>query len=386
VLPGSSQRTLSGLTSLAMRRHLFDFDPDSFDMLRTSLPRLSALTFVVGDRLNISDPRPGYEWHEGDQWAADAVAALAHRSALTSLELYVPGGYGLEELAVLRLGRLSLEVMTEAREIEKLLCRIPASVDSDLVALTHLHLGNFDHGIRDLIRLPRNLHQVAPHLKVFSASSACMYTDYFSSQAQLQISCSGQEQVQPWRQLTELRLVDSRIKCHYGDATNVGTLGLGAMANLEVLEISNVGTYEDCDIQPVLRELRQLTRVRELSLNYLVGEYRIPRWAGPHVSVREILLPLQHSLTRLELGGSAAADLIEGPGLERLSRLRELRLCGNLEALASPLLQPHCYLLPLPASLRRLELACSRLHEELLAAVQAAANKQECALRVGRWL
>jgi hypothetical protein len=358
VLP--ALRTLSGLTSLAIRPTMVDFDHDSRDMLRTALPCLSALTLLVDVRFQ----------HQGNNapTASELVAALGHRTALTSLSLAIsctvlqPHGDGLGALSSLGLARLRLEGSWLVDEL--LRGAAAAAHGGALSALTRLHLAA-------CCGIPRKLRRVAPNLKAFSLSNARVANS----------ATCFQGNAQTWGQLTELRLVNVTVE---SPGEGHGGIGLGKMSNLEVLEISNQCTMH---IHPDIQEMRQLTRLRELSLRCC----DLPRC--PHAvndkDIRRSLLLLRQ-LTRLELGGlwkdPAASRVKAGQGLavvRRLSRLKELRLC-NLAVLTKPRLPR--YLLPLPASLRRLELECGdELRSEVLAAVQAATDMQDCALRVGGW-
>jgi hypothetical protein len=361
-------RALSGLTGLAISPPLqFNLDPAALDVLRTSLPRLSALTLIATtmprSALAGNAPRP----------EAEVIAALGHRTALTRLALGIPArGHGLELRALSSLRQLGRLCAGGRWLVDNLLPdRPPGLTLCGATALTALHLtGHWSPSIHDVVTLPSNLARVADTLKVLHLTLAWLPASYF------------QEHAESWRQLAELRLVDVALDCLGSSCENHG-IHLGKLSNLEVLEVSN--SFDAQVRLERIHDLPQLTRLRDLTLGFC----ELSEWAGAigDEDIWTCLLPLRHSLTRVQLRGFLDENHdsgIEGRGLQvvgMLSCLKELRLC-NLEVLTSP--QLHEYLLPLPASLRRLQLQCDdELPAEPLAAVQAAANRQDCAVRVG---
>jgi hypothetical protein len=108
------------------------------------------------------------------------------------------------------------------------------------------------------------------------------------------------------------------------------------------------------------------------------------KYVGPLQRLRK----LKTSLTRLVLGSIEASrsGCITGPGLAVvacLTRLQQLKL-SNLEALDGPAWHEHP--LPLPASLRKLEVEGVELQPDARGALQDAADLQGFAFRVGEWV
>jgi hypothetical protein len=138
-----------------------------------------------------------------------------------------------------------------------------------------------------------------------------------------------------------------------------------------------------------------LYRLRELLVNFAsVRECDQDKEDVRDAELWRALLPISGTLTRLVLGRRevdywgevyeehrAKAWGVEGPGLAvvgRLTCLRELVLC-KLHALGSPALLE--YLLPLPGSLRKLELHSNMgmgPDTAVWEGLQAAAASQDC--------
>jgi hypothetical protein len=340
----ASLSVLGGLTSLLIRADLHTWDPAAVATLRTGFPELSALALS----LRYTDMAV----------AQAAVAALAQRTALTSLQLwlgrYSPQVPDLRCLSTLRqLGSLAVQAESGAG-VEQIV-----GVLGLATGLTSLHLGGYcsdDEAAGQHFRaLGRTLEDVAFISPCFSFGSASFAAH---------LGCLTL--------VTSLRLEGVPLTSHKGP------LGLGKMSCLEVLHIS-VSNFGDAS--GMLDELDGLGWLRDLTLS--AGDLNLQ-----DVHLWQ-LLPLCHTLTRLALGGTKSADTlrsVQGPGLAvvgRLTCLHELKLC-NMEVMESRCL--HEYLLPLPASLRRLELESDGVLPGVQASLQAAAGVQDCAVRCGSWV
>jgi hypothetical protein len=188
--------------------------------------------------------------------------------------------------------------------------------------------------------------------------------------------------------VTKLALVDVVLE----GCNSEEPLGLSELGDLEVLQLRLIDFEGVGAIHQVLGGLAGLRKLRDLTLD-LRPELSSELVTGDDMVLGDVhlwqLLPLCSTLTRLVLGdakGYGTLRNIKGPGLAvvgRLTCLRQLEL-GDLAVLASPCLDG--FLLPLPASLRRLELRSDAVVPGVLARLQAAARGQDCAVRVGRWV
>jgi hypothetical protein len=169
-------------------------------------------------------------------------------------------------------------------------------------------------------------------------------------------------------------------------------LGLSELGNLEVLQLCLGGFEGEGAVQQVLLgELAGLSRLQDLTLG--AGVEPEQEVGDADVVMGDVylwqLLPLCSTLTRLVLDGMLGAGIvlsIRGPGLAvvgRLTCLHQLKL-SSMDVLESPCLDG--YLLPLPASLRRLELECNEVAPGVCSRLQAAARRQDCAVSVGYWV
>jgi hypothetical protein len=362
---------LRGLTSLQIRPGMGTWDQGAVDTLRTGFPELSTLALHLRKPRRAIDPA--------------VITALAQRTALTSLQLTLSlysevGRQSLSELRRLstlpQLGHLSVEAEPGVEQILQVL--------SPATALTSLHLGGYyphDADTEAFCALSQHLKELTFVSPTFSKRLLDMH-----------MGCLPL--------VTRLRLVDVALVFHdsqqplegYGRPVYVDepSLGLGQASSLEVLEVSSRAFGGGGgNLEATLHEIAGLSRLRDFTLT--VGEpYDVTSTQADFRDVHLMqLAPLCNSLTRLVLGGIGHAGgllYVEGAGLGvvgRLTRLRQLKLF-NMAVLENPCL--HEYLLPLPASLRRLELGSDGVLPGVQASLQAAARGQDCAVRFGSWV
>jgi hypothetical protein len=321
-------RVLSGLTSLLIRPAIGTWDQAALETLREAFPRLSALALLVES--------------DGTEAPADGavLAALAGRTALTSLQLCIENFDGRTPdlwcmSALQQLADLSV-VVTPCRGMEQVV-----DVAMGMGLLTSLHL----QGYHPNNVTSEHLALLARHLKNLSFSHSRFSAGAFA----LHMACLTL--------VTSLKL--ARVSLGLNPFVE-DELGQGRLSNLEVLEITSdeMGS-SGASQRHMLKHLAGMSRLRDLTLTASKPDGTLRRADEVLQDVHLWqLLPLCHTLTRLVLGGVSSTEVlahIVGPGLGvvgRLTRLRELTLC-NMAVLESHCL--HDYLLPLPASLRRLE-------------------------------
>jgi hypothetical protein len=349
-------RALSGLTSLLIRPALHSWDEAAVDALRMGFPELVAVALKL-------------DLEEAEGLRQAAVAALAAHTTLTTVQLdtrHVAQVVDLGCLSALhQLGKLAVTADHDG------------ATDQILEAARHAT------GLTSL--------QLQPYYPSAEAAST-----HFPALA---------------ANLKDLRLAAADLRGHmfpvhmcalYGvtklalesvvlDPTDPQEpLGLG---NLEVLELCLTSCVRGGAVLQAL-QLARLSGLRDLTLDGDALPDDRP-WTGDSgVVLGDVhlwqLLPLSSTLARLVLGGTGgcfgALNNIQGPGLAvvgRLTCLQHLALRG-MAVLGSPCM--HESLLPLPASLRRLELQTDAVAPGVLACLQAAARGQDCVVRVGSWV
>jgi hypothetical protein len=352
---------LAHLTSLLIRPVLQDWDQAAVDTLLTGFPHLSALA------LNVQSP-DAYDMElltGGDT----PITALAERTALTSLHVTIGDEEQWDDLQCLstlqRLGRLSVAA-TRGPGMSQILDALGSGT---VLTSVHLAAHRADSVVSQLPPLPaRGVKELGLTHMVLSRSRLMLNMEHLAL-------------------ITKLRLEDVVLLCP------TQPMGLAQMSNLQVLDISSDEfSVEGCgnsvaSQRQMLKELGGLSRLRDLTLTACERPH-LENMGLSDVDLWHIR-PLHRTLTRLVLGGIKGSDrlgYILGHGLavvRRLTCLKELML-RNMAVLERPGLHEH--LLPLPASLRRLELESDGVLPEVVDSLQDAARGQDCAVRVGRWV
>jgi hypothetical protein len=372
-LPAAEWFTILGtldLTSLVIEPSLYNWDEGALATLATACPGLSALSltlaFVHLPEAPSTDAAP----------MADVVATLGRRTALTSLQLDT---YFFDPAVSLRaLSNLQLSSFAAGVRNEDALTNLMAPLE-DMATLTALRLFPSPvHGAPDTydacLETYEALQEVTGELDSLHLSGIRICAeDCFYGGLRALIEC--------WDELTELRLgvVDGLSR----DLRSAGICELSPLEELTNLQVLDVMCAAG-DLSKTIKAVRGLPGLRELSLS-------ANDWHFDGLVPDEHLLELQSlhpSLTRLVLGSLAASrvSMLSGPGLAvvgSLTRLQQLKL-SNLQALDGPAWHEH--LLPLPASLTKLELEGAELHPDVRKALKDAADLQFAVFKVGAWV
>jgi hypothetical protein len=342
------------LTDLHIQTALSDWDYAASNTLRTAMPHLSALTIFhdfSGEPQEVDASNPATNHCE--------MAALAQRTALWSLTLDLrwlsPQHHNLGSLSALQLRDLlvhadselvetgRLDALMGAMAVQRTLTglMIDGSDDTDTPELS-------DAGLDSLETLAGSLQRLYICAGVGVGGSRC-----FDVLARL--SC-----------LTKLEVVG----CDAPDALACPQ-AVGQLSVLTALRVLRV----DADahmVKALLGCLAALSNLKQLG----VFSY------SPSAMDSDVLLGASLHRTLTHLGLCMGASL-SGPGLQAilgdLTRIHHLELNNTPADPEDPHL--HKSLLPLPPTLRVLQ--CKPAGAAARAAIQAAADRQDCVLMFG---
>jgi hypothetical protein len=345
------------LTDLGLYLYLYNWDEGAIGALRTALPRLTALTLITDFRFDHGS------YQQDPSSSCAVMAALAQRTALRSLTLeldgHPPERYHLGSLSALRLAELyltaggehmeSLHVLLEAVAVQRTLTSL--AINEDQWSGAAMLSGA---GLRSLAALAPGLQRLA----LYAVADEAALFGVLGAMSRL----------------TALKLL------HPLDGGGYDEGAVGQLSRLSSLEQLHVRFEASHLMRAALRSMAALTSVNHLDMQCTnPGATEHPA-AGFDADHAWGVVSLRRSLTYLSL---QVAD-ITGPSLcgilGRMTALQHLVL-RSMEVLSDPEL--HEYLLPLPPALRVLRLWPSNLAPGVRAALQAAAERQGCALHAG---
>jgi hypothetical protein len=366
------------LTSLAVHVYLHGWDNAAIQALATALPQLKALTLhpdftrrCQTQSVDVSARQP-------------VLDALASRTGLQALHISVKSigaGADLRKFSnLLKLEELHVVADNgedeyhrpgnpEAQQLEQLLEAMAVHHTLTNLAVErqrweHIPMKVSEQGLRNLLSLADGLEvlELAAWLPHSFISGLTTTT-----------------------RLRELKFTNVQFEYITSDGwhdPDMSWPGLTRLANLQVLEVKD----DQKDIgKAFLQHASCLTALKQLSLHLGTEDiYNEHDEEMLHDSDLLQLSCLRKTLTRLTLD-EIDVEHASGPGLAVVSSLACLQRLALNHLQGSMYRRLNKYILPLPASLRRLHLEHRLGKVKLPASLLAAAAAQDCAVRVGVW-